>query len=180
MKSNESPKKCVFFDRDGIVNQSPGPGKYVLSWEALRLIPAFPECLRVAQERGYVAAIVTNQRAVALGLLRADQLEAMHDRLRQLLEREYKLSLLDILYCPHNIGECACRKPSPGMLLSLAERHAIDLQQSWMIGDAESDVGAGRRAGCRTILVGPLAPPSQADARIASMTALPALLRTLL
>lgn len=169
-------KKCVFFDRDGIVNESPGAGKYVLDWQAFRLIPEFPKCLRVVSRRGYEAALVTNQRVVARGLLRADQLEAMHQNLRNLLEREYGLFLLDILYCPHQAGTCSCRKPHPGMLLTLAARHNIDLRQSWMVGDTESDVEAGRRAGCRTILVGSPQAASRADVRVDSMQDLPALL----
>lgn len=173
-------KKCVFFDRDGIVNESPGAGKYVLDWEAFRLIPEFPECLRVAHRHGYEAAIVTNQRAVALGLIRADQVEAMHQRLRELLEREYGLSLLDIVYCPHNTGECSCRKPEPGMLLAVAARHDIDLRRSWMVGDSETDVEAGRRAGCRTIRVGLSSSPSRADFRVDTLQALPARLDAIL
>lgn len=175
-----SQKKCVFFDRDGIVNESPGAGKYVLSWNDFRLIPEFPECLRVVQRRGYEAAIVTNQRAVALGLLRADQVEAIHQRLRDLLKREYGLSLLDIVYCPHNTGECSCRKPEPGMLLAIAARHDVDLRQSWMAGDTEGDVEAGRRAGCRTIRVGSPTAVSLADVRVDTLQALPARLESLL
>ncbi len=172
--------KCVFFDRDGIVNESPGAGKYVLNWDEFRLVPEFPECLRAARQHGYEAALVTNQRAVALGLMRADQLEAIHQRLRELLEGEHRLGLLDIEYCPHDVDECSCRKPKPGMLLALAARHDIDLGRSWMIGDSESDVEAGRRAGCRTIRVGPLAMPSRADILLDSMRDLPARLDALL
>ncbi|MBU4198466.1 MAG: HAD-IIIA family hydrolase [Verrucomicrobia bacterium] len=173
-------KKCVFFDRDGIVNKSPGAGKYVLGWEEFHLVPEFPECLQIAHCCGYEAAIVTNQRAVALGLLSASRLDAIHQRLRDLLEREYRQSVLDILYCPHDVGACACRKPNPGMLLTIAARHAVDLGRSWMVGDAETDVEAGRRAGCRTILVGPASADARADARVDTIQALPALLESLL
>jgi len=175
-----SQKKCVFFDRDGIVNESPGVEGYVLSWEKFHLIPEFPECLRVVHRHGYEAAIVTNQRAVALGLLRADQLEAIHQNLRTLLEREYGLFLLDIIYCPHQPGMCSCRKPKPGMLLTIATRHDVDLRQSWMVGDSESDIEAGQRAGCRTILVGSPPAVSQANIRVDTMQALPSRLDALL
>ncbi|NLB60012.1 MAG: HAD-IIIA family hydrolase [Lentisphaerae bacterium] len=172
--------KCVFFDRDGIVNQSPGPGKYVLAWEEFRLQPEFPTCLRLAQARGYAAAIVTNQRAVARGLLSAAELAEIHQRLRTLLQSEHQLALLDIIACPHADGECTCRKPQPGMLLTLAQRHAINLSQSWMIGDAERDIEAGRRAGCRTIRVGGAGEQTHADFIVTSMADLPAPLATLL
>lgn len=173
-------KKCVFFDRDGIVNESPGVRKYVLDWDDFRLFPEFPECLRVARRHGYESAIVTNQRAVALGLISVGRLNAIHQRLRELLEKEHRLALLDIEYCPHDVGQCFCRKPEPGMLLKIAARHDIELGRSWMIGDSESDVEAGRRAGCRTIRVGPSTIPSQADILLDSMRNLPARLDALL
>ncbi len=173
-------KKCVFFDRDGIVNASPGPGKYVLGWDEFHLAPEFPECLRIARRRGYEAAIVTNQRAVALGLLTAGEVEAIHRRLRELLEKKHGLTLLEIACCPHDKDQCACRKPQPGMLLAIAARHGIDLGRSWMVGDAESDVEAGRRAGCRTIRVGPLQAPSRADLVVDRLDDLPARLETAL
>jgi len=74
-----------------------------------------------------------------------------------------------VLYCPHGEGECQCRKPLPGMLLEAARRHGIDLAASWMIGDSERDVGAGRAAGCRTILVKKGERPTLADRRVADM-----------
>ncbi len=180
MNSHESRGKCIFFDRDGVVNEAPDLARYVLDWRTFRLIPAFPECVRVANRNGYEAAIVSNQRCVALGLIRADQVEAIHRRLRELLEKEHGVSLLDIVYCPHAIGACACRKPQPGLLLDLAARHALDLGRCWMVGDAETDVEAGRRAGCRTIRVGAPDASSRADVRVAAMPELPARLEALL
>ncbi|MDO9541762.1 MAG: HAD family hydrolase [Kiritimatiellia bacterium] len=146
-------RKCVFFDRDGIVNESPGQGRYLTRWQDFHLIPEFITCLRSVLKMGYQAVIVTNQRAVARGLISIKDLEHIHRRLKRLLMRQYGLKLLDIIYCPHNANECSCRKPSPGMLLDMAAKHNLDLTASWMIGDSGTDVEAGRRAGCRTILV---------------------------
>ncbi|MFA5042407.1 MAG: HAD family hydrolase [Kiritimatiellia bacterium] len=167
--------RCVFFDRDGIVNASPGAGRYVLNWAEFHLLPEFVEALRVARAHGYQAAIVTNQRAVARGLVSAAEVEAMHRNLRDLL-REYRLDILDVAYCPHDVGECDCRKPQPGMLKTMALKHGLDLASSWMVGDAETDIEAGRRAGCRTIRVGDGAAASQADYRVPAMRDLPDLL----
>lgn len=164
--------KFVFFDRDGIVNESPGPGRYVTRWEDFRLIPEFPLCLRAAQAAGYRAAIVTNQRCVALGLMTARDLAGIHRRLRRVLKSRYGLGLLAIASCPHDTNSCACRKPKPGMILRLARKHAIDLKRSWMIGDSDTDVEAGRRAGCRTVLVAPGAGASRPDVRVPGMAAL--------
>ena len=172
-------RKCVFFDRDGIVNESPGPG-YVERWEDFKLLPAFVRVLSLAHSRGYDAVIVSNQRGVALGVVPAGEVERMHRNLRAVLRDEHGLELLDIFYCPHDKGQCVCRKPEPGMLLRAAERHGIDLAASWMVGDHEKDVEAGRRAGCRTILVGPGDGPTAADHHVDDMNALESLFRRVL
>ncbi len=154
--------KCIFFDRDGIVNQSPGPG-YVERWEDFHLLPEFVEVLRTVTHLGYAAVIITNQRGVALGCMTTEAVEDIHRRLRTILKEQHGLTLLDILYCPHDKGECDCRKPKPGMILEAARRHQIDLSQSWMIGDSPKDAEAGKAAGCRTILIGEAAKPGLAD-----------------
>ena len=143
-------KKCVFFDRDGVVNVSPPEG-YIERWADFSLMPGFSGVLRTVIERGYEAVIVTNQRGVALEVMSMSAVDDIHRRLRDLLLREYGLELLDIMTCPHDRGECSCRKPLPGMLVEAADRHGIDLSLSWMVGDQPRDIEAGRRAGCRTI-----------------------------
>ncbi len=172
--------RCVFFDRDGIVNASPGAGRYVTRWDDFHLLPEFVEALRVVRARGYQAVIVTNQRAVARGLVSAAEVEAMHRNLREMLLKNYGLEILDVAYCPHDVGQCDCRKPSPGMLQAMAAKHGLDLAASWMVGDAETDIEAGRRAGCRTIRVNGAAAASKADYRVAAMKDLPALLKEVL
>ena len=163
--------KCVFFDRDGIVNQSPGPG-YVERWEDFHLLPEFVEVLRLVRQRGYVAVIITNQRGVALRQMTAATVEEMHHRLREVLKARHGLDLLDILYCPHENDSCECRKPKPGMLLEAARRHAIDLPGSWMIGDSPKDMEAGKAAGCHTVLVNAVETSPQADRQVTDMAAL--------
>lgn len=165
--------KCVFFDRDGIVNESPGAG-YVERWEDFHLLPEFVTVLRTVTRLGYGAAIITNQRGVALGCMTAETVDDIHRRLRRILEEQYGLTLLDIQYCPHDRDVCDCRKPKPGMILEVARRHQIDLSQSWMIGDSPGDAEAGRAAGCRTILVGDKAKPGLADIIIENMAILQA------
>lgn len=173
-------RKCVFFDRDGIVNKSPGHGRYVTRWQDFHLTPEFPKCLRSVLKLGYQAVMVTNQRAVARGLMNIRDLEDIHRRLQRLLVRRYNLEFLDIAYCPHNQGECSCRKPNPGMLLAMAKKHGLDLSRSWMIGDSETDVEAGQRAGCRTILVADDAAGLKADVHVPSMHALAGIIADIL
>jgi len=163
--------KCVFFDRDGIVNRSPGPG-YVERWEDFHLLPEFVAILKIVRRLGFHAVIVTNQRGVALGKMTAETVEDIHARLRALLRHEHGLELLDILYCPHDRDACECRKPKPGMLLEAARRHRLHLASSWMVGDSASDVEAGRSAGCRTIRVGDGTGGAESDVRVKDMAAL--------
>ncbi len=163
--------RCVLFDRDGIVNESPGAGYYVQRWEDFRLQPAFVAALRVVRDRGYQAVIVTNQRGVALGLVAPEELARMHELLRASL-RSQGVDVLDILVCTHHEGACDCRKPRPGLLLEAARRHGLDLAASWMVGDQETDVQAGRQAGCRTIRVAPPGEITSADYRVADMNEL--------
>lgn len=172
-------RKCIFFDRDGIVNQSPGPG-YVERWDDFYLLSGFIEALKVAYEYGYVAVIITNQRGVARGIMSMGVVDEIHNNLRSLLKDEYNLELLDIFCCPHNNNECDCRKPLPGMLLQAAEKYNIDLSASFMVGDSKTDIIAGAAAGCRTIYVGDKDGDVDADFGVGDMLALTELLRRIL
>ena len=97
--------------------------------------------------------VVTNQRAVAKGLVSKLQLESLHLRMWQELFRGER-GLDGVYYCPHDEDPpCGCRKPQPGMLLAAAQDRGINLAASWMVGDSESDIQAGKRAGCRTMRI---------------------------
>ncbi len=165
-----SARKCVFFDRDGIVNKHPGPG-YVERWEDFKLLPEFVAVLRAVRKLGFDAVIVTNQQGVAKGIMSKEAVDRIHRNLGATLRKKH-LALLDIIYCPHYEGKCGCRKPRPGMLLAAAKRHGIDLKSSWMIGDDKKDVEAGKRAGCRTIFVGHAEKAPEADFRVPDMSEL--------
>jgi len=172
-------KKCIFFDRDGIVNKSPGPG-YVERWEDFHLMPDFPAVLSTVREMGYEAVVVTNQRGVSRGIMTLETLNEIHRKLKSLLDRKHGLELLDIFFCPHGEWECECRKPKPGMLLEAAKRHDLDLKSSWMVGDGEKDIEAGRRAGCRTILVSDGKLDTKADFVVPDLKSLESLLKSVL
>ncbi|MCK5850983.1 MAG: HAD family hydrolase [Kiritimatiellae bacterium] len=172
-------KKCVFFDRDGIVNQSPGPG-YVECWADFELMPEFVDILRLVRSRGYEAVIITNQRGVARGIMSMATVDDIHSRLKNLLKEEHGLDLLDIFCCPHDKGVCECRKPLPGMLFDAAGKHNINLAESWMVGDRETDVEAGAGAGCRTIIVTSNEVSSKADFSVSDMTGLERVIAKLL
>lgn len=143
---------AVFFDRDGIVNASPGPG-YVENPEDFHVIPEFLAALKVVNKFNYRSVIVTNQRGVALGRYSLATVETIHAKLQAILA-SLQLRLDGIYVCPHDNGVCSCRKPAPGLLLQAAKELDIDLPNSWMIGDSARDIAAGRNAGCHTVLVG--------------------------
>ena len=169
-------RPCVFFDRDGIVNQSPGPG-YVNHLDDFHILPGFADCVRAAAEKGFPAAIVTNQRGISRGITPPDQLDAMHRHLRAELAQA-GLALLDIFICTADDPAHPDRKPNPGMLLAAAQKHHLDLARSWMIGDRESDVLTGQNAGvAATVLVDPGTAPTAATHRVPDMPACAALLR---
>jgi D-glycero-D-manno-heptose 1,7-bisphosphate phosphatase len=145
------PDRAVFLDRDGTLIEDPG---YLSDPAAVRLIPGAVEGLRALHAAGYRLILVSNQSGIGRGYFTPEQAEAVHQRLVDELARA-GVVLDDARYCPHapDAG-CACRKPQPGLLLAAAEELGLDLEASFMIGNSPVDVGAGRNAGCRTILLG--------------------------
>lgn len=151
------PGRAIFLDKDGtLVEDVP----YNIDPELVRLTPHAIEGLRLLQEYGYALFIVTNQAGMAKGLFSPDDWQRMQDYLAELLA-SYGIHISGFHVCPHHpqgsvaglAQPCTCRKPLPGMLLQAADEHGIDLRASWMIGDILHDVEAGKRAGCRTVLI---------------------------
>lgn len=171
-------RPCIFFDRDGIVNVAPVT-RYVEKLDDFYLQEPFFDCVRISNEEGYETAIITNQKGVSTGATPLRELNAMHDLIRSEISRR-GLCLLDIFYCDATEGTDPRRKPNPGMLFEAAEKHGLDLARSWMIGDNESDVLTGQRAGCRTIYVGTRALTLTPDHRVEDMAELPACLKSAL
>jgi histidinol-phosphate phosphatase family protein len=114
--------RWVFLDRDGTLNVKPPDGEYIERPEALELLPGAAEAVGLLNRAGMWTAVVTNQRGVALGRMSAEDLDAVHERLRLLLRLEG--SFVDAIYaCTHESGVCDCRKPGPGLLLQAREEH---------------------------------------------------------
>ncbi|SRR6266404_5663490 len=143
-------KRAAFLDRDGVINQKPPEGQYVTRWEELQILPGVPEAIALLSSAGFRVIVVSNQRCVAKGLLTVLELDLIHQRLCQKLATA-GAEITEVYYCPHEKDPpCSCRKPAPGMILAAARAHGINLTASWMIGDSDIDVQAGRNAGCRT------------------------------
>ena len=161
-KNLKQKQKAVFLDRDGTINKYVG---FLRDIDDFELLPGVAEAVKLINASGYLAIVVTNQPVIARGEVTVPQLQEIHNKMETLLGAEG--AYLDaIYYCPHHPhkgyeGEvpelkidCDCRKPKPGMLLKAAEEFNIDLSRSWMIGDGENDIKAGKAAGCRTALIG--------------------------
>jgi D-glycero-D-manno-heptose 1,7-bisphosphate phosphatase len=145
--------RAVFLDRDGVINRKAPEGQYVTRWEEMQFLPQVAEAIALLKGAGFLVIVVSNQRCVARGLITPAALETLHQRMRAELT-EAGATIDAIYYCPHDLQpQCNCRKPSPGMLLAAAQVHDIELSRSWMVGDSDVDVKAGKSAGCKTALV---------------------------
>lgn len=147
-------RPAVFMDRDGTISEEVG---YVNHPSRYKVFPFSAEAVRLLNERGWLAILVTNQAGVARGYFTEDLIGEVHGVLRGELERE-GARLDAIYYCAHHpsVGEtpyrydCDCRKPKPGLIMRAAEELDIDLAKSWMIGDRYSDVVLAHNAGVRS------------------------------
>jgi D-glycero-D-manno-heptose 1,7-bisphosphate phosphatase len=142
--------KAVFLDRDGVINRAvvrdgkPHPPDSVEDLEVLAGVPGALLKLRAA---GFRLIVVTNQPDVARGTQSREAVEAMHARLTA------ELAVDEVIACYHDGDACDCRKPKPGALIDAANRHGVELERSFMVGDRWRDIEAGQRAGCRCLFV---------------------------
>lgn len=152
-------RRAVFLDRDGTLNVNFGYVHRPKDWEWISgAVPA----LKALQDAGFALVIVTNQAGIARGYYPASAVEALHHWVQDELAA-HGIGLSGIYYCPHHpdfgeIRQCGCRKPQSGMLLQAASELALDLSQSWIIGDQMSDAAAGLHAGTKAVVIGPQAP----------------------
>lgn len=161
-KNLRNKQKAIFLDRDGTINKYVG---YLRTPEQFELLEGAGEAIRKINLSGYLAIVVTNQPVIARGEVTVGGLQIIHNKMETLLGK-CGAYLDGIYYCPHHPDkgfegevkelkiDCECRKPKAGLLLQAAKDFNIDLSQSWMIGDSENDVLAGRNAGCKTALIG--------------------------
>lgn len=114
------------------------------------ILPGVAASIALLNRAGFRVIIASNQRCVAKGLITSAELDQMHQRMCTYLAASWAM-IDSIYYCPHEAKPpCSCRKPAPGMLLTAGRDHHLDLSNSWMIGDSEIEVAAGRNAGCKT------------------------------
>lgn len=154
-------QKAIFLDRDGTINKHKG---FLTNAKDLELIPGVAEAIRQINRSGFLAVVISNQPVIARGDCTFEELDAIHQKMETELGKEG--AFLDaIYYCPHHIDkgfegerpdykfDCDCRKPKPGLLLKAAKEWNIDLTASYMIGDSDIDVQAGKNAGVKEALL---------------------------
>jgi D-glycero-D-manno-heptose 1,7-bisphosphate phosphatase len=150
--------RAVFLDRDGVITQE--PPHYAHKVSQLKLVPKSADAIRLLNENGFLVVVACNQAGIARGYYREEDAILFNQAMKDNLAREG--ARIDAMYyCPHHPEakieryrvNCNCRKPEPGMLIRAEKELNLDLMQSFMVGDKLSDIEAGKRAGCKTIMV---------------------------
>jgi D,D-heptose 1,7-bisphosphate phosphatase len=143
--------RAVFLDRDGTVNVDKD---YMYKPEDFEFEKGVAETLKYLYSKNYKLIIITNQSGIARGYYTAEDVERLHDHMR-ILAKENGFEFTGFYFCPHMPDEgCSCRKPGTALIEKAVLEHGIDLSVSYMVGDKESDMTAGKKAGLTTILVG--------------------------
>lgn len=154
-------QRAFFLDRDGTINSYKG---FLTHPDDFELLPGVAEAIRTINHSGYLCIVVSNQPVIARGDCTFEELQTIHDKMETLLGKEG--AFVDgIYYCPHHPDkgfegerpeykiDCDCRKPKAGLLFQAAKDWNIDLSQSYMIGDSDRDVEAGKNAGCKASIL---------------------------
>lgn len=157
----KNPQVAIFLDRDGVINDDT---EFIHSPNEFKLLPETAAGIKLINQSDYLSIVVTNQSVIARNLCTEEGLQKIHNKMEWDLGLEQ--AYVDrIYYCPHHPDkgypeenpaykiDCECRKPKPGMLLQAAEKFNIDLPKSYLIGDHERDILAGKAAGCKTVAV---------------------------
>lgn len=146
--------QTVFLDRDGVINAKAAEGDYVKSWREFRLLPGAAAAIGLLTAAALRVIVVTNQRGIARGRMASADVAEIHARMSLELARHG--GRLDAIYhCPHDRGQCTCRKPATGMLEQARFEHpGLDFSRSLLVGDSLSDLECGAAAGCSVLLIG--------------------------
>jgi len=145
-------RKAVFLDRDGVINHN--LNKYVLSIESVQIIPRSLQAIANLAKSEYAVVIVTNQSAIGRGLITEEIAQNINSFILEKIQSAN--GIIDGIYlCPHHPKtHCVCRKPNPGMLIQAAAELKLDLENSWLVGDAITDIQAAIAANVKPVMVG--------------------------
>jgi histidinol-phosphate phosphatase family protein len=141
-------RRCVFLDRDGVINEKAPPHQYIRSWSEFRFLPNIADWIRLFNALDFLVIVVTNQRGVARGMMTRETVDQIHRQMiAELATRGARID--DVFVCPHEANACDCRKPKPGMVLEAQAKWGIDLTGSLMIGDSDDDQGLASACGLK-------------------------------
>jgi D-glycero-D-manno-heptose 1,7-bisphosphate phosphatase len=147
-------RAAAFLDRDGTINVKASEGDYITRPDQVELLPGAAGAIGALNDADVLVLVVSNQRGIALGRMTEADVQAVHARLQELLGQSVGARVDEFFFCPHENGECDCRKPAPGMLRDACQRFpGIQLADSVLIGDSATDVEAGVRFGVRSLLL---------------------------
>lgn len=143
--------RAIFLDRDGVINKVRIENGMACSpriLEDFEFLSGVQEAIEDFKKKGYLVIVATNQPEISRGLLKKEELDKMHQKIIE------ELKVDDIMVCLHDDHHnCDCRKPKSGLLFAAAKKWNIDLAESFMVGDRWKDIEAGKKAGCKTILI---------------------------
>jgi len=144
-------RKIIFLDRDGVINHEVG---YLHKVSDFKFIDEDFSSYAYLKQIGFSFIIVTNQSGIARGIYNEKDYHLLNDWIINEFKK-HDIIILDSYFCPHGPEDnCKCRKPRTGMFVDAIERHSVDINNSWMIGDKESDITAARESGVyNTIIV---------------------------
>jgi D-glycero-D-manno-heptose 1,7-bisphosphate phosphatase len=141
-------RRCVFLDRDGVINEKAAPHEYIRSWSEVRFLPNIVDWIRLFNALDFLVIVITNQRGIARGMMTRESVDDIHrNMIVELAARGARID--DVFVCPHQENACDCRKPKPGMVLEAQAKWDIDLPASLMIGDSDSDAALAAACGMR-------------------------------
>ena len=148
-------KKAVFLDRDGVINEVlTDRVKFVNRPDQLYFLPGAPEAIHLLNDVFDYVFVVTNQGGVGLGYMKEEQLQKIHMHMIEELAKS-RAVVDEVVYCPHKPkAGCACRKPNSKLIEDLAEKYDVDVASSYMVGDTDTDIIAGKKAGTKTVFIG--------------------------
>ena len=150
-------ERAVFLDRDGVIIEDVG---YLNECGGIKFLPRVSDAIKLLNKNGFKVIVVTNQSGVARGYFTEERVQEINRSTCESLAKQG--AFIDrIYYCPHNVEgtvskyvkDCHCRKPNPGMIEEAAREFGIDVENSFVVGDKICDIEAGRRVGCKTILL---------------------------
>jgi D-glycero-D-manno-heptose 1,7-bisphosphate phosphatase len=144
-------RKTIFLDRDGVINEE--KKDYVKNLKEFKIIDGSLQAIKLLKKNNFRVVIITNQSAINRGLLSIEKLNEIHDFLKSKL-LDLDTTLDGIYFCPHTPNEnCMCRKPKPGLLQQAISELDINVKDSLMIGDSQTDIDAANKMGCKSILL---------------------------